>query len=53
MGMLGETLVGKGIISQAKLDQALGEQKKTGEKLGDLLVRLGFVTREQVETALK
>jgi hypothetical protein len=53
MGMLGETLVGKGIISQAQLDQALGEQKKTGTKIGDLLVKMGFATKEQVEAALK
>lgn len=50
--MLGEKLIKMGLITQAQLDQALGEQKKTpGVKLGEVLTKLGFVTPEQVASA--
>lgn len=50
---LGETLVSRGLISQAQLQQALDEQKThPGEKLGEILIRLGFITQAQVESAL-
>jgi len=50
--MLGDTLMEKGLITQDQLDKALDEQKKqAGEKLGVILVRLGFVSKEQVEAS--
>ncbi len=50
---LGETLISKGLINQEQLGKALEEQKKSsGERLGDILVRLGFVTKDQVESSL-
>ena len=50
---LGEQLVGKGLISKDQLETALDEQKKNpGERLGAILVRLGFVTKEQIEANL-
>ncbi len=51
--MLGDTLVDKGIITADQLRKALAEQKKSGDKLGDVIVRLGFTTHEQIENALK
>jgi hypothetical protein len=51
--MLGDTLVDKGIITADQLGKALSEQKKSGDKLGDVIVRLGFTTHEQIENALK
>jgi len=48
--LLGETLVAKGIITRAQLDAALEEQKRLpGERLGAVLIRLGFVSKEQLE----
>jgi hypothetical protein len=50
---LGENLIGKGVIKPDQLAKALDEQKKTpGEKLGAILIRLGFATKEQVESSL-
>lgn len=40
---IGDILVAQQIISQQQLETALGEQKKSGYKLGRQLVALGFV----------
>ncbi|MBF0510787.1 MAG: Flp pilus assembly complex ATPase component TadA [Candidatus Omnitrophica bacterium] len=44
---LGQILVHHNIINSTQLDQALAEQKKTGELLGHALLRMGFVKKEQ------
>lgn len=44
---LGEMLVEAGIITQGQLDEALA-QKRTGEKLGDALMRLNYLTETQL-----
>ncbi|WP_127471172.1 GspE/PulE family protein [Thiomicrorhabdus aquaedulcis] len=41
---LGERLVQDGYISPDKLSIALTEHKRTGQKLGEILVAMGFVT---------
>lgn len=41
---LGETLIRQGITTPDQIAIALHEQKKNGEKLGSILVRLGFAT---------
>ncbi len=40
---LGDILVRAGAISDAQLDVALREQRRTGELLGNILIQLGFV----------
>ncbi len=50
--MLGDSLMEKGLLTKAQLDKALAEQKnQPGEKLGAVLVKLGYVSKEQVEAA--
>ena len=50
--MLGDRLLEKGLITVAQLEIALAEQKKSpSERLGDILVRLGFVTKTQADAA--
>jgi general secretion pathway protein E len=49
---IGSVLLQRGLISRAQLEEALGEQRRTGERLDRLLVRMGFVTREQVLEAI-
>jgi bacteriophage N4 adsorption protein B len=50
---LGENLIAKGLLTQAQLDAALAKQKETpGERIGEILVKLGFVTKDQVESSL-
>ncbi len=50
---LGESLVANGVITKEQLAKALEEQKKNpGEKIGQVLVRLGFPPIEDLEAAL-
>jgi general secretion pathway protein E len=49
--LLGEILVGSGLSPQ-RLEKALDLQKKRGGRIGTLLMRLGFVTEEEVLKAL-
>jgi MSHA biogenesis protein MshE len=49
---LGELLIEQKVINQAQLEQALGEQKKTGRKLGRVLTDLGIVQEQQLNEAL-
>ncbi len=49
---IGVILAEQGLISPVQLDEAIAEQRRTGERLDKVLVRLGFVSREDVLTAL-
>ena len=50
--LLGERLIEAGLVSQDQLDLALREQKRTGERIGEILVSLGFVTQELISSVL-
>ncbi len=43
----GDLILSDGLMTQTQFEQALAEQKKTGEKLGETLVRLGLLTEDQ------
>jgi len=45
---LGDLVAAEGLITQEDLARAVGEQKRTNEKLGAVLVRLGLITEEQL-----
>ena len=49
---LGQMLVERKIISEEQLKVALGEQKKTKEFLGTILVELGFAKEEDIAQSL-
>ncbi|HSC81998.1 MAG TPA: GspE/PulE family protein [Pseudomonas sp.] len=49
---LGDLLIQAGLISDAQLQLALQEQKRTGSKLGRTVVDLGFVGEVKLLTAL-
>jgi len=49
---LGDILVGQKIVSQEDLRLALDQQKRTGRKLGRVLVEMGFVTEDQICEAI-
>jgi len=49
---IGEILVRKNIITTAQLQAALREQKTSGGKLGSALVKLGYLTDEQLTDTL-
>lgn len=46
--LLGQSLVSDGLITQDQLDQALLEQKKTTDTLGDTLIKLKFLDEQQL-----
>jgi type IV pilus assembly protein PilB len=41
---LGDTLLNAGLVTRQQLDEALGVQNTTGQKLGQTLVSLGYIT---------
>lgn len=45
---LGELLKDEGLLTDAQIQEALSEQRKSGELLGEVLVRLGYVTEEDI-----
>ena len=50
---IGEILLEKGIISEEQLDRVVRQQKIAGGRLGDNLVALGFISRENLEAVLQ
>src|SRR5437762_9471324 len=49
---IGDLLVKAGVITDLQLKAALAEQSQWGGKLGDILVRMEFVTEEVLVRAL-
>lgn len=49
---LGELFIEQGLITQTQLNDALQEQKLTGEKLGEILIKKGLVSPEELERCL-
>ncbi|NPU94957.1 MAG: Flp pilus assembly complex ATPase component TadA [Gammaproteobacteria bacterium] len=49
---IGDLLVSKGLIIDEQLKRALDEQKRTGKKIGKVVVDLGFVSESQLLQAL-
>ncbi|MBU2547131.1 MAG: Flp pilus assembly complex ATPase component TadA [Proteobacteria bacterium] len=52
MKRLGDVLLDEGIINPQQLELCLQEQKRTGELLGNVLIRLGMVTRKDLARAM-
>jgi len=50
--LLGERLIESGLVTPDQLDLALREQKRTGDRIGEILVNLGFVTQELISSVL-
>ena len=49
---IGEILMEQGYITSAQLEEALEEQKITGEKLGEIMIRKGWISQEVLNQAL-
>lgn len=45
---LGEMLILAGVITEEQLNQALAEQKRSGGRLGSVLIKLEFASEEQI-----
>jgi type IV pilus assembly protein PilB len=50
--LFGEYLVSKGVLTRLQLSKALDEQRRFGGRLGETLIRLSFMTEEQVTQML-
>ena len=51
--MLGEKLIASKVITQEQLDEVLTEQKRTDQRLGEILLDKGYATQDQIDNALK
>jgi type IV pilus assembly protein PilB len=49
---IGECLVQAGLITETDLQAALVEHKRSGERLGSVLVRMNLATERQIAKAL-
>ncbi len=49
---IGSVLVAKGLASAQDIDRALGHQRATGGRIGDSLVALGILAKEQIDELL-
>jgi len=49
---IGECLIQAGLITEDDLQAALAEHKRTGERLGSVLVRMNLATEKQITKAL-
>src|SRR3989338_4337620 len=45
---IGDLLIQGKVISQSQLEQALADQKKTGRKLGQVLIDNGYATEDAI-----
>lgn len=50
--LLGELLIERGLLTEERLEVALKHQRVTGELIGDILIRLGFVSSMDVAQCL-
>jgi type IV pilus assembly protein PilB len=51
-GLLGEQLLAVGVVTKPQLNIALQQQRRTGEMLGEILRKLGFLSSENLSLAL-
>jgi len=50
---LGTQLIEAGVVTPEQVDLALAEQERTGERIGQALVSLGFITEDELRRALE
>jgi hypothetical protein len=50
---LGQILVGKKLISEDQLEQAIAEQGRTGQRLGEVLAAMKLITDAQIRGAIR
>lgn len=50
---IGMIAVGHGLLGGPQIDKILDEQRGCSDRFGEIAIRLGFLTAEQVETLVK
>jgi type IV pilus assembly protein PilB len=43
-GRLGQLIVERGLVTEAQLEQALSEQRRTGQRMGETLLKMGAIS---------
>jgi hypothetical protein len=51
--LLGQLLIDEDLISESELAQAVDQQKKTGQRLGDVIAELELISRQQVSAIIR
>ncbi len=51
--LLGQMLVRENLISQSQLQRAIAQQKKTGQRLGDVIYECELVPKKMVDAVLR
>jgi type IV pilus assembly protein PilB len=51
-GRVGQTMIDRGLVNQAQLDDALALQRATGRRVGDALVEIGAISRYDLTRVL-
>ncbi|MBC7182164.1 MAG: pilus assembly protein PilB, partial [Marinobacter sp.] len=46
---LGRLLVNRGYLSEGQLEDGLRVQRETGQRLGEVLVQAGWITRKELD----
>ena len=46
--LLGQLLINKSLITGEQLDNALKEQRKSGGFLGNILIKLGYISQDEL-----
>ncbi|MGZ4408890.1 MAG: hypothetical protein ACXVH1_27805 [Solirubrobacteraceae bacterium] len=49
---LGSVLVAQCVVTTQEVEEALAEQKRSGERLGEILIARGYVSRTTIRAAL-
>jgi type IV pilus assembly protein PilB len=49
---IGEILVANGLITETQLNEALADQRASGNRLGEIVVKKGWVSREEIDKCL-
>lgn len=50
--LLGDILVGKGLVTRENIDQAVERQKNEGGRLGECLVAMGVISAEDIQAVM-
>jgi hypothetical protein len=51
--LLGQLLVNKKLISEQQLSEAIDQQKKTGQRLGDIFAEWNLISQRQIQNMLR
>ncbi|MBK7051611.1 MAG: hypothetical protein IPH54_13140 [Rhodoferax sp.] len=51
--LLGQLLIGENLISESQLARAIEQQRKTGQRLGDVIAEWDLLSKKQMASVLR